>query len=120
MTRLLLDEHLSGKAIGKALQESGHDVRAISGDKELEGLNDEGVLERAIREERVLLTANIVDFIPLITGLNKAGKSHPGCILIPNSFSNEDFGALISAIEQELKDTPEDDWTDRVKWARGS
>ncbi len=89
MTRLLLDEHLSGKVIGEALQERGHDVRAISGDKELEGLDDAGVLERATREERVLVTANIVDFVPLIAGLNKAGKSHAGCVLIPNSFSNE-------------------------------
>ncbi len=118
MTRLLLDEHLSGKVVGKALQEGGHDARAISGDKELEGLLDEDVLELAIGEERVLVTANVAHFLPLLTVLGESGRSHAGCILIPNSFRNEDFGPLISAISRELEDLSQEEWVDRVRWAR--
>lgn len=90
MTRLLLDAHLSGRAIGRALQDLGHDVHAIDTEKNLEGLKDEDVLELAISEGRVLITANVADFLPLISALAASGRSHTGCILVPNSFRNED------------------------------
>jgi len=120
LTRLLLDAHLSGKAIGRALRAPGHDIRAIDAEKDLEGLRDQGVLELAISEDRVLITANVADFLPLLTALIESGGSHPGGILIPNSFRNEDFGPLISAIDRELKEVPPDEWIDRVSWARRS
>ena len=118
MTRLLLDAHLSGRAVGRALQDRGHDVRALDTEKDLEGLKDEDVLELAISEERVLVTANVADFLPLIGDLAESGRLHPGCILLPSSFRNEDFGPLISAIDRELQEVPPDRWTDRVGWAR--
>lgn len=118
MTRLLLDANISGRAIGRALRDRGHDIHAIDAEKNLEGLKDENVLELAISENRVLITANVGDFLPLIAALAASSRSHTGCILIPNSFRNEDFGPLISAIDSELKTTPPDSWTDRVGWAR--
>ncbi|MEJ7841882.1 MAG: DUF5615 family PIN-like protein [Rubrobacter sp.] len=118
MTRLLLDAHLSGRVIGRALRDRGHDVRNIDAEKNLEGLKDEDVMELAISEDRVLITANVVDFLPLIGELAKSGRSHPDCILIPNSFRNEDFGPLISAIDSELQDVLLDEWIDRIGWAR--
>jgi predicted nuclease of predicted toxin-antitoxin system len=113
LTRLLLDAHLSGRAIGRALRDRGHDIRSLDAEKNLEGLRDEDVLELAISEDRVLITANVADFLPLLTALIELGRSHPGCILIPNSFRNEDFGPLISAIDRELQEVPPDEWTDR-------
>lgn len=118
MTRLLLDAHLSGRAIGRALRERGHDVRALDAEKKLEGLRDEDVLELAISEERVLITANVADFLPLLGDLAESGRSHPGCILIPNSFRNDDFGSLISAIDRELREVSPGEWTNRVGWTR--
>lgn len=118
MTRLLLDEHLSGKVIGRALRESGHDARSISGEEGFEELEDDGVLGLAISEWRVLVTASVADFIPLIARLNDRGGSHTGCILIPNSFGNEEFGALIHTVERKLENVPENEWIDLVKWAR--
>jgi hypothetical protein len=120
LTRLLLDSHLSGKAIGQALRHRGHDIRALDAEKDLEGLRDEDVLELAISENRVLITANVADFLPLLTPLIESGRSHPGCILIPKSFRNEDFGPLISAIDRELQEVPPDEWTDRIAWAQRS
>jgi hypothetical protein len=88
-------------------------------DKNLEGLRDEDVLELAISEDRVLITDNVADFLPLIGDLVSSGRPHPGYILIPNSFRNEDFGPLISAIDRELREVPREEWTDRVGgWAR--
>lgn len=118
MTRLLLDAHLSGRVIGRALRDRGHDIRTLDAEKNLEGLKDEDVLELAISEDRVLITANVADFLPLLTTLVESGRSHPGCILIPRSFRNEDFGPLISAIDRKLQEVPPDRWTDRVGWAR--
>lgn len=118
MTRLLLDAHLSGRVIGRALRERGHDVRALDAHKELEGLEDEDVIELAISENRVLATADVDDFLPLLIGLNNEGRSHAGCILIPNSFRTEEFRALISAISGELEGAREEEWIDRVVWAR--
>jgi hypothetical protein len=120
LTRLLLDAHLSGRAIGRALRDRGHDIRSLDAEKNLEGLRDEDVLELAISEDRVLITANVADVLPLLTALIELGRSHPGCILIPNSFRNEDFGPLISAIDRELQEVPPDEWTDRIGWARRS
>ena len=88
-------------------------------DKNLEGLRDEDVLELAISEDRVLITDNVADFLPLIGDLVSSGRPHPGYILIPNSFRNEDFGPLISVIDRELREVPREEWTDRVGgWAR--
>jgi predicted nuclease of predicted toxin-antitoxin system len=120
LTRLLLDAHLSGRAIGRALRDRGHNIRSLDTEKNLEGLRDEDVLELAISEDRVLITANVADFLPLLTALIESGRSHPGCILIPNSFRNEDFGPLISAIDRELLEVPPDEWTDRNAWAQRS
>lgn len=118
MTRILLDAHLSGRAIGRALRDRGHDVRALDAEKNLEGLKDEDVLELGISEGRVLITANVADFLPLLSVLGESGRSHPGCILVPNSFRNEDFGPLISAIDRELHNVQPEEWTDRVGWIR--
>lgn len=118
MTRLILDAHLSGRVIGRALQERGHDVHAIDAEKNLEGLKDEDVLELAISEDRVLITANVGDFLPLLTALGETGRSHPGCILVPRSFRNEDFGPLISTLDRELQNVPPKDWTDHVGWIK--
>jgi hypothetical protein len=120
LTRLLLDAHLSGKVIGRALRARGHDIRSLDTEKNLEGLRDRDVLGLAISEDRVLITANVADFLLLLTALIESGRSHPGCILIPNSFRNEDFGPLISAIDRELQDVPPDEWIDRIGWARRS
>jgi hypothetical protein len=120
LTPLLLDAHLSGKAIGRALRHRGHDIRALDAEQDLEGLRDEDVLELAIAEDRVLITANVADFLPLLTTLIASGRSHPGCILIPKSFRNEDFGPLISAIDRELQEVPPDERTDRIAWAQRS
>ena len=43
--RILLDAHISGKTVGKALLDEGHNVRALDSEAELEGLSDPEVLE---------------------------------------------------------------------------
>ncbi len=116
--RLLLDAHVSGKTVGRALARSGHDVRALDSEIELEGLADPEVLELAAEEGRVLITANIRDFEPLLREWAGEGKSHAGVILVPPSVRNEAFGTLISGMEKITEDTDQDDWSNRVAWLR--
>lgn len=104
--------------VGKALEEDGHDVYALDSVKELEGTKDPEVLELAISEGRVLVTANVSDFMALITGLGNTERSHSGCILVPGSIKHEEFGTIISGIRDALEDTSQEDWIDRVEWIR--
>jgi hypothetical protein len=116
--RLILDAHISGPVVGEALKEGGHDVFPVDQHPELEGLSDKNLLALATEEGRVLLTANVRHFLPLLTQMNARGESHSGCILIPRSIRSEDFGAIISGVRAVLEDTSQEDWIDRVDWLR--
>ena len=103
--------------MGKTLVEGGHDVRALDSEVELEGLSDPEVLELATAEGRVLVTANIRDFEPLLR--EWAGESRPphaGVILVPSSVRNEAFGVLISGVEETFAGIGQEEWVDRVEW----
>ncbi len=116
--RILLDAHISGRTVGKALIESGHDVRALDSEVEFEGLPDPEVLELAAAERRVLVTANVRDFEPLLREWAGESRTHPGVILVPSTVRNEAFGVLISGVEKTLAGTTQKEWTNRVEWLR--
>jgi predicted nuclease of predicted toxin-antitoxin system len=116
--RILLDAHISGRTVGKALIGGGHDVRALDSEVELEGLSDPEVLELAAAEGRVLVTANISDFEPLLREWADESRSHAGVVLVPSSVKNEAFGVLISGVEETIADTSQEEWVDRVEWIR--
>lgn len=118
--RILLDAHISGRTVGKALVKSGHDVRALDSEVELEGLADPGVLELAAAEGRVLVTANIRDFEPLLREWAGERRSHAGVILVPSSVRNEAFRVLITGVEKTLTGTAQEEWIDRIEWLRRS
>ncbi len=114
--RILLNAHISGRTVGKALIEGGHDVRALDSEIELEGLSDPEVLKLAAAEGRVLVTANIRDFEPLLREWAGESRSHAGVILVPPSVRNEAFGVIISGVEKTLAGTEQEQWVDRVEW----
>ena len=116
--RILLDAHISGRTVGKVLGEGGYDVRALDPEPELEGLSDPEVLDLAAAEGRVLVTANIRDFEPLLREWAGESRSHAGVILVPSSVRNEAFGVLISGVEETLANTGQEEWVDRVEWLR--
>jgi predicted nuclease of predicted toxin-antitoxin system len=116
--RILLDAHISGRTVGKALVEGSHDVRALDSEVELEGLSDPEVLKLAAAEGRVLVTANVRDFEPILREWVGESRSHVGVILVPTSVRNEAFGVLISGVEETLADSGQEEWVDRVEWIR--
>lgn len=117
MARLLLDAHVSGTRVAVALRERGHDVRAVDRESDLDAMSDANLLALASRDERILVTGNGKDFVPIIRQWADANRHHAGCILIPKTIRNEQFGAIIVGISAILDATPlQQDWEDRVQW----
>ncbi|HEU0168086.1 MAG TPA: DUF5615 family PIN-like protein [Chloroflexota bacterium] len=118
--RLLLDAHLSGRAIGGALRADGHDVIALDEYQELEGLDDDAVLDLAHTEGRVLITNNVKDFPKLLRELMEASRDHSGCLIVVG-VQLKQFGLILRAIRASLVQFPEQaDWRNRcVQVGRG-
>lgn len=98
--RLLLDEMMSAK-IAVQLRERGVDVQAVLERRELVTYADEALLELATREERTLVTRNIVDFGPLSQQWAADGRSHAGLVFISTKTFREAkdwIGAVTSAL----------------------
>lgn len=105
VSRLLLDEMFSG-AIAAQLCAKGHDVVAIVADPALAGLADDQILAHATAAGRVLVTANIKDFMPLDARYRAASQSHAGLILVSTKTFPQDrsFTAAITSALSALLD----------------
>lgn len=104
--------------MGQALRDDGHNVTAIDEDAALKALPDDELLELAIAEERVLVTANVKDFVPLLSERLAGGRSHSGCVLIPRGIRTKDFGTIVSELRRVLSTTDQEQWQDRTVWLR--
>ena len=112
--RLLLDAHVSGRRIGAALRELGHDVRAVDDTRELDGSADEDLLQLALDEGRVLVTLDAADFPRIAREWAEAGRAHCGCAVLVR-FRHHEFGAIIRAVQAAFEARPAAaDWSGRV------
>jgi predicted nuclease of predicted toxin-antitoxin system len=110
--RLLLDAHVSGRAIGRELRDMGHDVLALDEHRELEGLDDPVVLDLAAQEERILVTFNVRDFPDILRAWAGEGRSHAGCIIVVGMAQNE-FGPVLRLLANEFVARPDQsEWQD--------
>jgi hypothetical protein len=115
--RLVLDLHVSGKRVGRALFAAGHDVRAADAEAEVfDAMEDERLLAVAASEERILVSRNVRDFPRIAAEWARAGRSHAGIIMIPPSIDHAEFGAIVSGVEALLADTDQADWENRFEW----
>lgn len=114
--RLLLDVHLSDEKVGDPLRAKGHDVLAAEKDEGLRRLDDEPLLEWALPQRRIVVTANVRDFFPIIGRRLGQGRPHAGCILIPSSVKNHHYGALISGVGDLVGSGSQEDWWERTSW----
>ncbi len=115
LLRLLLDAHLSGKRIGGALEEGGHDVKKAD-DESLEGWDDEPLLELARSEGRIMVTRNGKDFVPIVKRWVAEGRSHAGLIVVPPRIDHDRFGAIIRGIEGVLRTMAQEEWIDQTRY----
>jgi hypothetical protein len=110
----MLDAHISGSKVGRALEDLGHDVKAT---EKMERVPDEVLLEMAAGEGRVLVTHNVKDFAQILRQ-RPPEKSRAGLVLIPRSVRLNDFGAIISGMRRTLGGLSQEDWMDRIEWMR--
>jgi len=113
--RVLLDAHLSGRSIGDPLRQAGHDVLALDDDIMLKRLPDGDVLDLAIEQGRIVVTANIRDFARLARSRMEAGHDHSGIVLIPPG--SLAFGVVLRGLARLFAERPEaTDWANRVEF----
>ncbi len=110
----MLDAHISGSKVGRALEELGHDVKVT---ERLERIPDDVLLELAAEEDRILVTHNVKDFMQILKQ-RPPERSHAGVILVPRSVPHREFGAIVSGIQRTLSGLSQEDWVDRVGWMR--
>lgn len=114
--RLFLDAHISGRVIAIALRERGHDVRSADEERELDGWEDDRLLELATDEDRVMVSFNIRDFPRIVGEWAEAGHHHAGCLLIVGVDHGE-FGEILRLIDTALVTRPaQADWKDYTAW----
>lgn len=78
---LLLDEMLP-PSLAAELNRVGCDTLAVSADADVRGSPDAEILELAASQARVLVTDNIVDFVPLSNAWAAQGRLHAGILLL--------------------------------------
>lgn len=104
--KLILDEHYS-PTIAAQLRERGHDVVAVAERRELRHLPDDELLRRARREQRVVVTENVRDFMVLHHAFLDRGETHPGMLFTsPHKFPRRmaAVGPLIAALAAFVED----------------
>jgi predicted nuclease of predicted toxin-antitoxin system len=110
--RLLLDAHLSGRVIGKALRNAGHDILTIDEHRGLDALEDALVLQLAAQEQRILVTSNVRDFPDLLQQWAGERRSHAGCIILVGCAQNE-FGVILRLLTKIIAAKPDQsEWQD--------
>jgi hypothetical protein len=115
--RLFLDAHISGRRIAHAPRAQGHDVRAADEELALDEIGDEELLALAAADDRILVTANTRDFLPLVTAWAEASREHAGVIVVAHSIRQHPFGAIIAGVGAALAALPDQAaWRDRVHW----
>ena len=112
---VLLDAHVSGRRVGRALRTAGHDVLALDQDETLSRLPDGEVLDLAAKENRVVVTYNVSDFARLARERAEARRPHAGLILVTDPRAGH--GAIRRRLEQVFAARPDqDEWIDRVEF----
>lgn len=110
--RLFLDAHVSGPRIARVLRERGHDVRAADEERELDGLEDEALLELATGETRVMITFDVRDFTVIARRWAEAGKAHAGLGIVVG-IDHGEFGTILDALSRALDARPgQSEWSD--------
>jgi hypothetical protein len=109
--RLLLDAHVSWRNVGRRLEESRHDVRALDQEPALEGPDDDEVLALATSEQRILVTHNVADFPRILREWAAAQRAQAGVILV-FGIDHSEFGLIARGIERWLQLRP-----DQAAWS---
>jgi predicted nuclease of predicted toxin-antitoxin system len=110
--KLLLDENLSPAVAHVLAIEDGIDACHVR-DRAGLGWEDPEVFERAFKEDRIVVTCNVNDFLELARG----SELHAGVILIEQSKGLK-RPQLLAALRAAIGFIGEHDMANRVLWVR--
>jgi len=107
-----LDAHVSSARIADPLRSRGHDVRAATDGRSIDGLDDDSLLELATSEGRILITFDVKDFPRIVGEWAQAGRRHAGCAVVVGIATNE-FSLTVNRLNAALASRPaQEDWND--------
>ncbi len=114
--RLFLDVHVSGRTIAAALREREHEVRAADEERELDGWEDEALLDLASAKRRIMVTFNVRDFPRIVGEWAGAARHHAGCLIMVG-IDHGEFGFVLRVIEAAMsRRSAQDEWADYAAW----
>jgi hypothetical protein len=111
VVKLLLDEMLP-PLIAQELRSLGHDVVAVAGHRDHEGMPDPEVMALARAEHRAVVTNNLRDYRPLHhEAVIPGGPGHYGMVFMAGTYrrAKEDTGRIVAALEKIIAACPGDD-----------
>jgi len=107
--RLVVDEMYS-PAVAEQLRARGHDAVAVGEVAGLAGASDAALLDWSRGNQRVLVTENAADFLPLHAAALQSGEPHAGIVFTSNSAfprgRASTLGALVKALDKLMRDAP--------------
>jgi predicted nuclease of predicted toxin-antitoxin system len=98
--KLYLDDDICATLLVALLRKAGHDV-VVPADLGMAGSHDAEHLLPCIREERVFLTKNYVDFIPIHHLVVGCSGSHTGVLLVreeDDRRKNMSYKTIVTAV----------------------
>lgn len=98
--KFLVDEMFS-PAVARHLTDLRHDAQHVR-DLGLAGRTDDKVLHQATAEDRVVVTENAADFVPLLDAAASAGVVTPPVVLVLKRTLPADAGAMANELANRL------------------
>jgi len=100
-----LDENLSSE-IARLLRAKGVDAVSAHEARRRQAA-DRAQLEFATAQDRVIVTADVVDFVVLSRQAIAANSQHAGIIVVPASFRGNEFQAIADGIHDIVRQYPD-------------
>lgn len=115
--RFLLDE-LYPPAVAEQLRRHGHDAVSVQ-ELERSGTSDKDLWSQVVQDdERVFVTENAKDLVPLAQSVLERGGHHPGLVVTSNRslprHRDGGVGPLVTALARLAEQST--DLRDRIEW----
>jgi hypothetical protein len=111
--RIQLDEDCQAHALATALRQHGIDAQTTN-QLGLGGVDDEAQLQAAAGANRVLVTNNICDLVPLHQRWLADGRVHSGVIVFPQQELS--IGETVRRLARLIHTLSAEDMVNRLEW----
>lgn len=111
--RIQLDEDCQAHALAAALRQHGIDAKTTN-ELGLGGVDDEAQLEAARVADRVLVTNNICDFIPLHERWLAEGRLHGGIVVFPQQVFS--IGQIVRRLANLVHTLSAEEMRNHLEW----